>query len=103
MPCCLSATERLSWNAAITASVSRAIASSAMAMATIFVPPARRRQSAICALIPLSTLPADEAARLLGLGFLQDTPPKIVPRAMPNPASIGPQLAGAFQGPVYSS
>jgi hypothetical protein len=44
------------------------------------------------------SLPREEAERLRGLGFLQDTPPTIAPPGPPNPAAIGPH---SWQGPSY--
>ena len=44
------------------------------------------------------TLPREEAERLRGLGFLQDTPPTIEPPRPANPAGIGGQ---SWQGPDY--
>jgi hypothetical protein len=46
------------------------------------------------------SLPPDEARRLTALGFVQDTPPTIAPRAQaPNPGRVG--AAGPTQGVDY--
>lgn len=45
-------------------------------------------------------LPAAEALRLMGLGFVQHEPPRLAPPSAPNTAAIGMQGQNA-QGPTY--
>jgi hypothetical protein len=46
------------------------------------------------------TLPADEAARMQDLGFVQSETPILTPPTGPNPASVGLQNQN-IQGPSY--
>jgi hypothetical protein len=75
-----------------------------MSHSTLYVARGRTVQLGAASYSPGATLslPPDEAARLVKLGFLQEDPPVLpVPETVPNPAAIGLQNPNIVQGPAY--